>query len=198
MGPSWHHGYPEPSGDLGFLRETYVESSVCKLCGSGKVQQHSFRLKQEPKWGNKQILQLNWVFDEFFVQPETWRHVFEPLGVACREVLHVKTGKPLETIVQLCIDEIATTELAIDESLEGERCKSCGVVKYLPIVRGAFPGLRRENKRSILKTKEVFGSGTSSWRAVLVSSELFRTITKANLKGVEFIPTAMQESKVPA
>jgi hypothetical protein len=198
MGPSWHHGYPEPSDDMGFLKETYVESSVCKICGSGKVQQHSFRLKQEPKWGNKHVLQLNWVFDEFFVQPETWRDVFQPFGIACREVLHVKTGKPLETIVQLCIDEIATAELSIDEDLEVEPCKSCGVVKYAPIVRGEFPGLKGENKSSMMKTKEVFGSGASSWRAILVSSELFRSITEAKLKGVEFIPTSMKKSKVPA
>lgn len=198
MGPSWHHGYPEPSDEMGFLKETYVESSVCKVCGSGKVQQHSFRLKQEPKWGNRQVLQLNWVFDEFFVQPETWQRVFHPFGIACREVVHVKSGKPLETIVQLCIDEIATAELAIDKNLAVEQCKSCGVVKYMPIVRGEFPGLRGESKTSMTKTKEVFGSGASSWRAVLVSSELFRAITEAKLKGVEFIPTSMKKSKVPA
>ncbi len=196
--PSWHHGYPEPSAEMAFLKETYVESSVCKVCGSGKVQQHSFRLKQEPKWGNRQALQLNWVFDEFFVQPETWRRVFQPFGIACREVLHVRTGKPLETIVQLCVDEIATAELSIDGNHEVDRCKSCGVVKYMPIVRGEFPGLQGEFKGSMIKTKEVFGSGASSWRAVLVSSELFRAITEAKVKGVEFIPTSMKKSKVPA
>lgn len=198
MVPSWHHGYPEPSEDRGYLKTTYVAGSVCKVCGSGKVQQHSFRLKQEPKWGNRQVLQLNWVFDEFFVQPETWRNVFHPFGILCREVVHVRTGKPLETIVQLCIDEIATTDLLISESSEVEQCLSCGVEKIVPIVRGEFPGLRSEAKSPMVKTKEVFGSGASSWRAVLVSSELFRAVADAKVKGVEFIPTSMKKSKIPA
>ncbi len=198
MSPSWHHAYPEPSDEMGFLKETYVESSVCKKCGSGKIQQHSFRLKQEPKWGNRQILQLNWVFDEFFVQPEIWRSVFQPFGITCREVLHVRTGKALETIVQLCVEEIATTGLSVDEKSQVEHCDACGVNKYLPIVRGEFPSLRGEFKSSIVKTKEVFGSGTSSWRVVLVSSELFQAIEVAKVKGVAFVPTSMKKSKVPA
>ncbi len=197
MAASWQHGYPEPSDEMGFLNETYVASSVCKECGSGKVQQHPFRIKQEPKWGSRQVLQLNWVFDEFFVQPETWGLVFQPFGIACREVLHVRTGKPLTTIVQLCVDEISTVDLAIDDDTEVEQCASCGVEKYVPIVRGEFPGLCGELKGSIVKTKEVFGSGASSWRAVLVSAELFRAVVKAKIKGVEFIPMSMKKSKVP-
>lgn len=193
MVPSWHHGYPEPSDDMRFLKETYVESSVCKNCGSRKVQQHPFRLKQEPKWGNRQVLQLNWVFDEFFVQPETWQLVFRPFGIACREVLHVKSGKTLETVVQLRVDEIAATELELDEKSNVEHCGSCGIDRYLPIVRGEFPSLRCESKSSIIKTNEYFGSGASSWRAVLVSSELFHSIEAAKVKGVEFVPSTIKK-----
>jgi hypothetical protein len=41
-------------------------------------------MKREPKWGHRGILQLNWVFDEFFVQVGEPASVFQAVGVEVR------------------------------------------------------------------------------------------------------------------
>src|SRR5262249_23183770 len=118
MVPEWHHGYPQPEKDFGFLHMTYDPTSLCRL-GTGAVQMAPFRIKNEPKWGRRGILQLNWIFDEYFVRPEVWHGVFQPLGVRCRPVLLHSTGNEAASIVQLDIDTY------IDVGVEGIRFKSC-------------------------------------------------------------------------
>src|SRR4051812_45310897 len=51
MRPTWHHGYPQPDGDKGYLALTYDLSNYCSVCGIGAVQRAPFRFKSEPKWG---------------------------------------------------------------------------------------------------------------------------------------------------
>jgi hypothetical protein len=81
MTPDWHYGYPQPERKHGFLAATYDLSDYCSACGIGRRQNAPFQMKGEPKWGKRQILQLNWVFDEFFVYPAVWESVFEPFGL---------------------------------------------------------------------------------------------------------------------
>jgi hypothetical protein len=121
--PDWHHGYPEPSEkDLGYRQATYDLSEWCSSCGIGLKQKAPFQMKGEPKWGQRGILQLNWVFGEYFVTPEVWSSVFKPHGIACRMVTNTK-GAELKTVVQLVVDE----EVAImTEGLTPERCVTCG------------------------------------------------------------------------
>lgn len=78
--PIWHHGYPQPDRDFGYLDITYDLAGYCEECGIGAVQKAPFRFSREPKWGRRQILQVNWVFDEYFVTPELWKTVFKPSG----------------------------------------------------------------------------------------------------------------------
>src|SRR6516162_7985167 len=99
MGPDWHHGYPQPDGAFGYLKETYDVAEYCSACGIGAKQSAPFRMKGEPKWGKRHILQLNWVFDEYFVQPDVWKTVFEPFGVGSCPVKHHRTSKQLTTVV---------------------------------------------------------------------------------------------------
>jgi len=67
----------------------------------GLVQKAPFRMRGEPKWGTKHILQMNWVFDEFFVRIEVWDKVFRKFGIEKLPVVQHKTDKPLESVVQL-------------------------------------------------------------------------------------------------
>lgn len=186
MIPTWYHGYPEPSDDFSYRETTYDIKMYCKECGSGKVQNAPYRLKKEPRWGRRGIMQLNWIFDEFFVRPEVWAHIFKPFDIKCREVLHIKTGKKLETVVQLIIPQ-EDVELNLDEYLS-ETCTKCNVKRYLPINRGFMPSLKTPVNRPIFKSKEYFGSGHSSTKAVIVSNELFKSINEKKLKGVDFKP----------
>jgi hypothetical protein len=86
--PDWHHGYPMPDDDGGYLRATYDLGQYCATCGAGTVQRAPFRMRAEPKWGRRSILQLNWVFDQYFVRPDLHEGVFAPLGVESLPVLH--------------------------------------------------------------------------------------------------------------
>src|SRR5262245_17077345 len=87
LGPAWHHGYPQPDDDFGYREVTYDLTDFCEQCGAGMEQNAPFRMKREPRWGRNGILQLNWVFDEFFVTPDVWTRVFEKRGIGQRPVL---------------------------------------------------------------------------------------------------------------
>lgn len=58
--PNWHHGYPQPETDFGYLNQTYDLSAYCTACGIGAVEKAPFRMRGEPRWGRRGILQLNW------------------------------------------------------------------------------------------------------------------------------------------
>lgn len=187
MAPRWHHGYPQPDGDFGYRTVSYSLANFCSACGIGKRQTSPIRMAGEPKWGQKHILQLNWIFDEYFVRPEVWKDLFEPVGVGCLPVVHHRTGKDLRTVVQL---DIMKTEsaLQISDDQPCDTCTNCGRKKYQAITRGPFPSFDVTPTSPIQKTKEYFGSGGSAWNAIVVSSDLVRQISDRNLKGVYFIP----------
>jgi len=188
MAPSWQHGYPQPDDDFGYLTATYDLTDYCAECGVGKRQIAPFRMKGEPKWGKRHILQLNWVFDEFFVLPEVWERAFQPFGAGCRPVVDHRSGQELQTVVQIDITATAASTLQIAENQPSEVCASCDRRKYLPISKGPFPSLVEEPTEPMLKTQEYFGSGASAWRAVIVSSALFQVVKEHKVKGVDFIP----------
>lgn len=144
-------------------------------------------MKSEPKWGKKHLLQLNWVFDEFFVLPTVWEHVFKPLGVGSCPVIEHRTGKTLRTVVQLEINGAATSALAM-EGHRSETCQMCGRKKYLPVSRGFFPTFVADECSQICKTQEFFGSGASAWNATIVTSGVYREILSRSLSGISFIP----------
>ena len=188
MQPAWHHGYPEPSDDFGYRYVTYDTSNYCRKCGCGLLQRGAFRFSKEPVWGKKHILQLNWVFDEFFVRPEVWEKVFKPFGIDKLEVLHVKTEKPLETAVQIRIPEDKVPLVIGDNPIS--TCKECGRVKALPIARGPLPALQFSTDQHIFETQDYFGDGARAFNEVLISRKLYLAISDAKLRGVDFTVVA--------
>lgn len=182
----WHHGYPQPEAKFGFRRSTYETERACVECGVVGKQKAPFQMKGEPKWGRRGILQLNWVFDEFFVTPNVWSDVFEPQGVACRPVLN-RSEAALKTVVQLDINE----ETAVDfRGLETEKCGACGGVKYIPVTRGFFPKLKKAPRGAIARTKERFGSGGTSYNCIVISQEMAVELRKHDVRGVYMKPVA--------
>jgi len=185
--PDWHHGYPQPDEDsFGYLSATYDLTEYCETCGVGLRQVAPFQMKGEPKWGRRGILQLNWVFDEFFVTPDVWSAVFEPLGVGCRRVMTPR-GAELEAVVQLVIENEA--DVAPD-GLEAATCGSCGRAKYVPVVRGPFPALVSEPPGALAKTQQWFGSGASAHHRVLIAQAARRALDAEKVRGVSFRPVA--------
>jgi len=187
--PEWHCGYPMPDEDDGYLAETYDRSKECPSCNAGRVQKRPFRMAGEPRWGSRAAMQLNWVFDEYFVRPETYRSVFEPFGIPSIEVVDHTTGMPLQTVVQLEIKHIALVPLVFQGDAHGVTCGVCGRCRFEPHVKGFFPSFSVPVQYPLVKTQEVFGSGKSSWHAVLMSSELYSACFSHQVRGFVFWPS---------
>ncbi|MDQ8205891.1 hypothetical protein QEH52_00075 [Coraliomargarita sp. SDUM461003] len=183
MGASWHHGYPMPDDDFGYLGRTYDLSCYDPKTGIGKLQKAPFQMKAEPVWKKNHLLQLNWIYDVFFVLPEVWESVFKPLGVECEPVVKYDSGEILKTVVQLKSGGVVPSPLELTGfPKEGE--------KYLPINKGYFPGASTFKgwSRHYLQSQEYFGSGASASKAIIVSAEFYSAMKDNKLKGVDFVP----------
>lgn len=185
--PSWHHGYPEPAKDNIYLDSTYDTTSYCSKCGTGLVQKEPFRFKKEPIWGKKGILQINWIFDEFFVNTSIYERIFKPLGIEKISVENIKTGKKLETVVQLKITERVDLDM---KKHDVNTCVSCGAIKYQSVTRGFFPSLisSLNEGEHVAKTSNYFGSDNNAYKAVIVSKDVYQKIISEKVKGIGFIP----------
>jgi len=182
----WLQGYPMPDDDLGYLEATYDLANYCNECGVGAEQVRPFRMRSEPKWGRRSVLQLNWVCDEFFVRPALFKEVFEPLGIGSSEVLHHRSLAPLETVVQLDIATVLADPLMMGKH-PFETCSRCGRDKYLLSSGGEFPALSGPSPVThIAKAQEYFGSGGAAGRPVLISQELYQMLANRATRGAEF------------
>lgn len=152
MIPSWHYGYPMPDDDFVYLQD-FDLTEYCARCGTGLKQLAPFRMKKAPPWGNKSIVQLNWVFDEFFVKPETWTNIFKPFGIECLPVLLHRDGTNLDSVVQLKIERVMDLEMGDSPY---EECGSCGRKKYLPITQGFLPQPPDNGSISAVQIEPVF------------------------------------------
>jgi hypothetical protein len=178
----WHNGYPQPEDS--YMNVTYGAGDCCRVCGAGAVQVGPFRLRGEPKWGRRSVMQLNWVFDEFFVKPDIWREVFAPFGVASRPVAD-RQGRELSSVVQLVIDEMAEI---VEEGMTGESCGECGRVKFLPVVSRRVPRFVSTPTSPLVKSRQYFGSGGQAYRYVAGRRELAAVIRRLDLRGVVLKP----------
>lgn len=181
--PGWHDGYPQPADDGGYMRETYELTDYCATCGVGKRQKAPFAISKAPTWGKRGILQLNWIFDEYFTPPEVWAHVFKPFEIEHREVVSYKTGQVLPSVVQLVISEITS----VDWNGSRTSCPACKRTKFDPVARGYHPSPLTP-RFAIAKSIEEFGSGASAHRLVLISRALGHAIRKFQIRGVEMAP----------
>lgn len=184
--PAWHHGYPEPADSFEYIDRTFNQGNFCKDCGIGLVQVAPFRIKKPPVWGEKSILQLNWVFDQYFVRPDVWEAVFKPRGIGCRPVLLNSTSVEVESIVQLDISDVAALDMTACNTKQ--KCALCGREKYTPISRGFYPAPIPIADASMFRSSQYFGSGAVAHRVVLVSASMYRSMKAANIKGVDFKP----------
>jgi rRNA maturation protein Nop10 len=187
LGASTHVGFPQPEED--YLRVVYDLREWCARCGAGARQIAPFRLLAEPKWGRRLVLQLNWVFDEFFTTPSLWREFLHPLGVTCQPVLSHRTSERLESIVQLSISACAEGSL----SLLGHPavvCENCGRRKFLPFVRGCLPcPVPPTDGSGLFRSQEWFGDGASARREVFAVGAVASALKKLRPGGLIVEPT---------
>jgi hypothetical protein len=185
--PESHQGYPQPQEDFAYREKTFDLTRYCARCGIGMVQNAPFQLKSEPRWGNRSLLQLNWVFDVFFARTDVWAEVLRPLGVASRSVTDVG-GHALETVVQL----VPSAEVDIvADGLPSETCERCNRVRYFPVTRGHFPAIENAPPDApLLETRQYFGSGAAAHRRVVVSQLVARALRIQKVRGASFRPVA--------
>jgi hypothetical protein len=182
----WHQGYPQPEDGFEYLRTTYDAAGYCDRCGTGAVQKAPFVMSAEPRWGTRGILQMNWVFDEFFVRPEVAAQVLAPFGITTRPV-HSKRGGTLGSVAQIVIEDRVSVDHA---TLAASRCAACGRVKYLPVSRGPLSRLEQVPQTNLSRTHEWFGSGAEAHNEIVASQGLARALKAAGVKGVSFRPIA--------
>ena len=213
LGVTSHFGYPQPEDS--YVYTTYHTSDYCDRCGIGGKQRAPFRFRAEPKARRSHFLQLNWVFDELCVRPPV-RDILEKAhvsGIAFgRAVLH-KTGRPLESIVQLLVPTLLPPGLVVD-GLQPVTCKPnneepplplpmqaslryppdypyCGRVKY------HWPSrlrLRRATFRAasdFAKSSEWFGSGGSASQAILCTGRVIGLVRKHRWRGLRATPVEL-------
>lgn len=190
--PAWQMGYPQP--EAAYKEVTYMGANACTECGVGLVQVAPFRMSGEPEWGSRQLGQLHWVNGEWFLRPELFRAHFEAAGLKAREVLHSRTSKPLDSVLQLVVDVEA--DLAEPDGLA---CSSCGSFRRPPPVRGTFPALCADTlpDSPALRVRSWFGAGATSYRPVLLHRDLCSPLLASKVKGARFLPVASHPSRGP-
>ena len=179
-------GFPEPRNDaVEFYRTTY--EAVCPECPVGPRQTLPLCLTSEPRWGRRRgILQLNWVSDEFLVNPEMFDKVFRPFGITSRPVLAYKSRSALRTVIQLEIPlkaDVRVTEAAVFKT-----CKACGVRTYSHDRRNYAP-MPVGTPGPIFKSNQYFCPFDL---VVYVTQSLFRAIEESGFRGAGFWPCAAQ------
>src|SRR5437868_14125543 len=113
-----------PDNDFEYMHITYDNSNYCEKCGIGLLQKEPFRIKEKPKWGNKKMFSLNWVFDELFVRKDFYDSLFKTIGIESEKVLLYKKDTIIEDTVQLITPK---TEVSLDlEGYSFEVCKKIG------------------------------------------------------------------------
>lgn len=186
---SSHRGYPEPSDKGRFLSETFDLSDYCGTCGIGRRQIRPFRIKSTPLL-KRSFMQLNWIFDEYFVARDVWTSVFEPVGIGSWPVLMHKTGEEVDSIVQLRIEHYSDLEL---RNAKGTVCPVCRRTKWELNLKGFCPE-PLDVPAPIFKSSQYFGTDRSAFRRVLISSMLYKKITENSLRGIEFYPLPVQRA----
>src|SRR6267154_2692942 len=71
IGLSWaaclfQSGIPRTHEKMGYLAATFDLTEFCRNCGVGKKQIAPFQMRKDPGLKSTSMMQLNWVFDEFF------------------------------------------------------------------------------------------------------------------------------------
>ncbi len=194
----WRNGYPQPENTFEYENITYTRANYCPECGFGLQQIQPFRIKKEPKWGNRHFMMLNWVEDELFVSglAKELLEQSELSGFSFAAVCDKKGNAQIPDIYQLVITGLLDAGLdpnvpAIDATYI---CPSCGTKKYHPTGIGmlAFQKSIFDNAPDIVKTSEAFGWGNSVSHDILVSNSMYRFIVKNHLdRGVVFEPITL-------
>lgn len=185
-----HFGYPQPEEDFGYKHVTY-DNGGCISCGIGFRQIAPFRFRKQPTMRHSKIIQLNWVFDEYFVTQEARSQLeaSELTGLGFDEVLLHRSGNSIQTWSQMLVSQtlppiLRTSALAL------EACPACRQTKFNNPMGEQFVLAKPipESTPDIIRSVEWFGSGSSAHRLVIVSKRFVQFARSNNWRGLHFAP----------
>jgi hypothetical protein len=193
IAPNWHFGYPQPENGFGYLKITYNSIMSCNKCGIKPKQIAPFSIKKSPKWGKRNIVQLNWIFDEFFISGNLKLQLERECSKLNFKVVNkFRTKCQLDDIFQLDITQ--TVDLDMSTVTKFERCKVCNQIKYLPHTRGFFP-YPTDDYFNIAHSIQCFGSGHEARHAVLINKNIYDLFNRIGVIGISYIPCETQRVK---
>ena len=199
-----HHGYPQPEDE--YYKVVYP--NFCLRCGMHGQQAAPFRLKRTDGAPHSSFVQINWVFDAFFVHQEVARELASAgiSGVSFGPVLNHRTGGELDNRVQLMISR--TINCAETSRLPAATCEPdneehkvkflggrsryntltpyCGGVKYHQPTSLAIKSDALDNAPDVFQTAEWFGSGGAADRLTLCSERFAELVSSSGWRGLEF------------
>lgn len=202
-----HHGYPQPEDNY----EQSLYSEICLRCGYHSEQVAPFRIRRTNKANNSNFLQLNWVFDAFFVSPNVREQLMTSTlnGIAFKPVIEHKSGEEIDERIQLlvtkkikCIEVsqlpkvkcCANNEESAFETPGEKRYPECtpycGRVKYHPPTSIALMPSKLSNAPDIFQTEEFFGSGGVAFNLTLCSEVFMNFVRIHKWRGLSFVPVA--------
>lgn len=202
-----HHGFPQLESSW---MHVYDAAGLCQRCGIHDRQVAPFRLRGEFSARNTQFLQLNWVFDEYFVRnpiADTMKNegitgiewlvpVIHKSALHSSEVAQMKVETTLKPAM-LVNDLQRVTCMPMNEerhtSHDARPLLFCGRVKFHKKNVGPlrFDRVAFAQAPDVVKTAEWFGSGGSAFRLALVSQKLYRLIATSGWRGVGFEPVEL-------
>jgi len=164
-------------------------SSACNRCGIGRKQIHPYRMRMEPKWGTRHVMQYYGHADELFVRPEVWHDVFKPFGIGCLPVFKKNTDQELKTVVQLKVDKVSDSYLQT-EKLDYEVCSECNQMIFDLVRRGPLPNFQHDPRCHMFKTRERFCPSARVFQEIIISQDLYQAIKKSKIKSLRYIPVS--------
>jgi hypothetical protein len=199
--PRGHHGYPQQADT--YFERTFRDS--CPHCGWHGAQVAPFRFSSRNSALHLHFVQLNWVFDVFFVTPEVAADIAVAgiTGVTFSDALHNRTGTPLRSRVQLCCPDVRPAALVAE--LPSISCRAhneeshlrlnvaetepgvhpyCGRTKSHPPTTLGLASASLLDAPDVFLTAEWFGSGGSAWRHTIVSERFVELICARPWRGV--------------
>lgn len=182
----WRNGYPQPEKGFGYESITYCGDKICSECGCGLQQVDAFRLKQQPKWGRRHFMVLNWVDDELFVSPTAQGVLRNSVsGIEFAQVRN-KTGKEtLDGMSQMKISHILPEGMVEECAPIRQRhvCPCCGTVKYVLTGIGKLAWRKEifDGAPDIVKSGEMFGSGHFATRLIFIRQSVYQLIRQNQL-----------------
>lgn len=174
-------GYPQPDDESDYKNVTYDSANYCSSCGCGLIQKESFKVKNEPNWGKRNFLMLNWVETEIFTNNSVVKQLskYQLKGLAFTDVLNYKTNIKIENLNQIKIENTLNEGiLDIKDTISKKLiCSKCNSIKYIMTGKGiAYRQSAFNTRYDMVKSYENFGDGLMCGKLIFISQRLYKIL----------------------